>query len=76
MRWIGVDVHFEFCEVAIAEDGEVRAAGRIETKPAELELFARSFGAEDRWPWGLRSPATSPIPAIRWLRGLPLGLET
>ena len=48
MRAIGLDVHLEFCEVAIAEGGAVRSAGRIETKPAELELFAQSLGAEDR----------------------------
>jgi transposase len=48
MRDIGLDVHLEFCEVAIAEDGEVRSAGRIETKPEQIELFARSLGAEDR----------------------------
>ena len=29
MRAIGLDVHLEFCEVAIAEGGEVRSAGRI-----------------------------------------------
>ena len=40
--------HLEFCEVAIWERGEVRSAGRIETKPAALELFAHSLGAEDR----------------------------
>ena len=43
-----LDVHLEFCEVAIAEDGEVRSAGRIKTKPEEIELFAQSLGAEDR----------------------------
>ena len=48
MRAIGLDVHLEFCEVAIAEGGEVRSAGRIETKPAELELFAQSLGKTDR----------------------------
>jgi transposase len=48
VRAIGLDVHLEFCEVAIAEGGAVRSAGRIETKPAELELFAQSLGAEDR----------------------------
>jgi transposase len=48
MRAIGLDVHLEFCEVAIAEQGEVRSAGRIETKPEEIELFARSLGADDR----------------------------
>jgi transposase len=48
VRAIGLDVHLEFCEVAIAEDGEVRSAGRIETKPDEIELFAQSLGADDQ----------------------------
>ena len=48
MRAIGLDVHFEFCEVAIAEGGAIRSAGRIDTKPAELELFAKSLGRDDR----------------------------
>lgn len=48
MRAIGLDVHLEFCEVAIAEGGEVRSAGRIETKPEQIELFAESLGASDR----------------------------
>jgi hypothetical protein len=40
MRYIGLDVHREFCEVAIAEAGRVRSAGRIGTRRAELELVA------------------------------------
>ena len=48
MRSIGLDVHRDFCEVAIVEAGEVRSAGRIETTPATLELFAQSLGASDR----------------------------
>lgn len=49
MRAIGLDVHLEFCDVAIAEGGEVvRSAGRIETKPEQIELFAQSLGKEDR----------------------------
>jgi transposase len=47
-RSIGLDVHRDFCEVAIAEDGAVRSAGRVETTPEALELFARSLGADDR----------------------------
>jgi transposase len=43
-----LDVHRDFCEVAIVEAGEVRSAGRIETTPAALELFAGSLGATDR----------------------------
>ena len=48
MRAIGLDVHLEFCEVAIAEGGELRSAGRIATRPEEIELFAQSLGPDDR----------------------------
>jgi transposase len=48
VRCIGLDVHRDFCEVAIVEAGEVRSAGRIETTPEALELFAGSLCATDR----------------------------
>ena len=48
MRAIGLDVHRDFCEVAIAEQGRVRSAGRIETRPEVIELFARSLASTDR----------------------------
>ena len=48
MRDIGLDVHRDFCEVAIAEGGELRSAGRIEATPKALELFAHSLGSDDR----------------------------
>ena len=47
-RAIGLDVHRDFCEVAIAEGGVVRSAGRIKTTPEMLELFAQSLGPDDR----------------------------
>jgi transposase len=47
-RAIGLDVHRDFCEVAICEAGRVRSAGRIKTSPDALELFACSLGPEDR----------------------------
>jgi transposase len=47
MRAFGLDVHRDFCEVAIAEGGEVRAAGRIATRVDELELFAQSLVGSD-----------------------------
>ena len=47
-RAIGLDVHRDFCEVAIAEGGVVRSAGRIKTTPEQLELFAQSLGPDDR----------------------------
>lgn len=48
MRFIGLDVHRDWCDVAIYEDGKVRSAGRITTAPEELALFAQSLGPEDR----------------------------
>jgi transposase len=48
MRSVALDVHLDFCEVAIVEDGEVRSVGRIETKPEHIELFAGSLGPDDR----------------------------
>jgi transposase len=47
-RAIGLDVHRDFCEVAICEAGRVRSAGRIKTSPDAFELFARSLGPQDR----------------------------
>jgi transposase len=48
MRFIGLDVHRDFCEVAISEGGKARRVGRVAARPAELELFAQSLGADDR----------------------------
>ena len=40
-------MHRDFCEVAIAENGRVRSAGRIVTRVPVLELFAQSLGRDD-----------------------------
>jgi len=47
VRAIGLDIHRGFCEVAIAEDGQVRPARRIGTAPADLEAFGASLDADD-----------------------------
>jgi transposase len=47
-RSIGLDVHRDFCEVAIAAGGRARGAGRIATVPEQLELFAASLAPTDR----------------------------
>jgi transposase len=47
VRGFGLDVHRDFCEVAIAEGGHVRAAGRIATRVDTLEVFAQSLVAGD-----------------------------
>jgi len=46
-RCFGLDVHREFAEVAIWQDGIVRSAGRIETTPEALRLFAGSLCEQD-----------------------------
>jgi transposase len=46
-RCIGLDVHREFAQVAIWEDGVVRQAGRIELTPEALRAFAASLCASD-----------------------------
>jgi transposase len=48
VRSIGLDVHRDFCEVAIAEAGSIRSPGRIETTPERLGLFAQSLCSTDQ----------------------------
>ena len=48
MRSIGLDIHRDFCEVAIAEGGEVRSPGRVEMRPEALALFAGSLARTDQ----------------------------
>ena len=43
MRWIGMDLHRDFCEVAVGERGRVRLAGRVRTRVAALEVLAQSL---------------------------------
>lgn len=47
MRHIGMDVHRDFCEVAICDGGAIRSAPRIPTKPEQLLAFARELSPED-----------------------------
>jgi transposase len=47
-RAIGLDVHRDFCVVAICEEGEVRTAGRVPSTPEGLRLLAQSLIASDR----------------------------
>jgi transposase len=48
VRSFGMDVHRDFCEIAIAENGRVRSAGRIATGVETLEVFAQSLAPDDR----------------------------
>ena len=47
-RAIGLDVHRDFCEIAICEDGKVRSGGRVQTTPDALGALAHSLLATDR----------------------------
>jgi transposase len=47
-RAIGLDVHRDFCEVAICEDGEVRSAGRVPSTPEGIGTLAESLLLSDR----------------------------
>ena len=68
LRWvgrgIGLDVHRDFCEIAICEDGVVRSAGRVATTPEAPEAFAASLSVDGpggagglRWRMGGRAAA-------------------
>jgi transposase len=47
-RAIGLDVHRDFCVVAICEEGRVRFGARVPSTPEGLTLFAQSLLASDR----------------------------
>jgi transposase len=47
LRYFGVDVHLEFCEIAVAEDGRVSQVGRIASTPEAIREFAAGLGSED-----------------------------
>ena len=46
-RCIGLDVHREFAQIAVWEDGRVRQAGQIAMTAEALRVFADSLGPED-----------------------------
>ena len=47
MRYLGLDVHRDFCEVAIKDESGLRLAGRVKSSVSELELFAQSLAPDD-----------------------------
>jgi transposase len=47
VRFIGLDVHLDFCEIAISERGRVRSGGRVSTSPEGLRVLADSLAADD-----------------------------
>ncbi len=51
MRFFGIDVHLEFCEVAVAEGGKVSQAGRIASTPEAIREFRVVSEARIRLSW-------------------------
>jgi transposase len=47
-RCVGLDVHLDFCEIAICEEGKVRSAGRVASTPEALKVLAESLLGADR----------------------------
>jgi len=47
-RAIGLDVHRDFCVVAICEEGKVRSGGRVPSTPEGLATLTESLLASDR----------------------------
>src|SRR5947209_10150002 len=52
VRWvgraIGLDVHRDFCVIAICDDGKVRSGGRVPSTPDGLATLAASLLRSDR----------------------------
>jgi transposase len=57
MRSIALDIHRDFCEVAIKDGDALRSGGRIKTDVAELELFAQSLAPDDQVALEASGPA-------------------
>jgi len=47
MRSIALDVHRDFCEVAIKDESGLRLAGRVKSSVEQLERFAQSLAPDD-----------------------------
>lgn len=48
VRFIGLDVHRDFCEIAISEGGKARSAGRVQSSPEELRVLGQSLLPDDK----------------------------
>jgi transposase len=48
MRYIGIDIHREFAEVAILEEGVGRSGGRVAATPEGIRLLADSLAPDDQ----------------------------
>jgi transposase len=59
MRSIALDVHRDFCEVAIKDESGLRLTGRVKTSLEELELFAQGLAPDDQVALEASGPAAA-----------------
>jgi hypothetical protein len=48
VRFFGLDVHLDFCEVAVSEAGKVSRVGRIASTPEAIREFAAGLKGSDQ----------------------------
>lgn len=48
VRFIGLDIHRDFAQIAVLQDGEVRDAGQVACRPDALVGWARTLGPGDQ----------------------------
>ena len=48
VRFIGLDIHRDFCEIAISDGGKARSAGPVNTNPEALTVLGNSLTPEDK----------------------------
>src|SRR3954462_6368864 len=58
-RFIGLDVHRDFCEVAISEGGPARSAGRVATRRGPLPLVPAAPAPGG--PGGVEAPGDTAV---------------
>jgi hypothetical protein len=49
VRFIGLDVHKDFCEVAVAEGAACFSGPRLRSTPEDLEVFGQSLAPTITW---------------------------
>ena len=51
MRFIALDVHSDFCEVAIKDGSGLRGAGRVKSSSRSSSCSREAFARMVRWRW-------------------------
>jgi transposase len=48
VRFIGLDIHRDFCEIAVSDGGKARSTGRVNTNPEALRILGQSLSPDDK----------------------------